>query len=103
MRSSPSRSSWRPCWTPRPSACGANASYTAGSEPAVQHDRISPRISVAHVVAGVAARILLQVILVVRLRRGPAAGVDDLGDDRVLPAPRLRGPRLDLFGDLALR
>ena len=76
----------------RRGARAASASSTAGSEPRRQLTaprRAGSGPSVPHVVAGVAAGILLQVVLVVRLGRRPRPRVDNLGDDRVLPAPRL--------------
>ena len=60
-----------------------------------------PRAS-AHVVAGVAAGMLLQVVLVVVLGGGDGAGIGHFGDDGALPLAGLRHPGLHLFGDLAL-
>ena len=57
----------------------------------------------AHEVAGVAVRILAQVILMVRLGAVPRGGRLDAGGDRPRPEPRSIDPRDDPFGGLALR
>ena len=60
-------------------------------QPIVSTRAPHPRaVLLAHEVAGVPAGVLLQVVLVVLLRRRERARGDDLGDDRSLPRARLR-------------
>src|SRR5262245_49198631 len=58
--------------------------------------------SVAQVVAGVSARMLLQIVLVVLLRRPDLSPRNDLGDDPTLPLARGVDARLHLLGDALL-
>src|SRR5262245_50229631 len=58
--------------------------------------------SVAQVVAGVSARMLLQIVLVVLLRRPELSRGNDLGDDRTLPLARGVDARFHLLGDAFL-
>src|SRR5215216_6213586 len=53
--------------------------------------------------AGVTARVLLEVVLVVVLREREGARRRDLGDDRTLPRAALVDLLLHLLGDLLLR
>src|SRR2546427_4595464 len=55
--------------------------------------------SVSQVVTGVAAGMLLEIVLVVLLRGPELGGGDDLGDDRALPLARGLDASLDLLGD----
>src|SRR2546422_11703513 len=55
--------------------------------------------SVSQVVTGIAAGMLLEIVLVVLLRGPELGGGDDLGDDRALPLARGLDAGLDLLGD----
>src|SRR5262245_8669187 len=60
------------------------------------------RASVAQVVAGVAAVVLLQIVLVILLGRPELGGRNDLGDEGALPFSRGLDARLYLLRDLPL-
>src|SRR5262249_25061336 len=66
-------------------------------------DAAGIRASIAQVVAGVAVRVLLEILLMLFLGGPELAGGDDLGDDGRRPLTRLVDARLHLLGGLPLR
>src|SRR5690349_4132864 len=107
MRASPARSSG--CFRYSTTSYSTPRSWRRASSPRDWPQagvwstwRSSTPASVAQVVAGVPAGVLLQLLLVVVLRIPELAGGDDLGHDLPLPLARALDLGLHLLGDLPL-
>src|SRR5207237_5305040 len=81
----------------RPARVGSAGGQSRGLPPAA----LAPGL-VPEEVAGVSAGVLLQVLLMIVLRRPERAGGNDLGDDFPFPLPRARHLILHALGDLSL-